>query len=94
MDSRESGNNDIRLADEIHGVANWVSHPTQGNFHGKTAMGLVNTPYCIMDEPGSYETVGGQLMFDAIQTAQGKPFSPLKAIYIGTLAPAVRRLVA
>ena len=57
--------------------------------NGKTAMGLVNTPYCIMDEPGSYETVGGQLMFDAIQTAQGKPFSPLKAIYIGTLAPAV-----
>ena len=56
--------------------------------NGKSAMGLVNTPYAVLDEPGSYETVGGQLMNDAIQTAQGKPFSPLKAIYIGTLAPA------
>ena len=28
-------------------------------------------------------------MFDAIQTAQGKPGSPMKVCYIGTLAPAV-----
>ena len=27
-------------------------------------------------------------MFDAIITAQGKPASPLKAIFIGTIAPA------
>ena len=55
--------------------------------NAKTAMGLVNTPYAVLDEPGSYEVVGGHLMHDAIQTAQGKPGSPLKAIYIGTLAP-------
>ena len=56
---------------------------------GKTAMGLVNCPVAICDEPGSWETIGGQLMHDAIQTAQGKPGSPLRAIYIGTLAPAM-----
>jgi YD repeat-containing protein len=57
---------------------------------GKTAMGLVGCPLAILDEPGSWETAGGQLMFDAIQTAMGKPNSPLKAIYIGTIAPSDR----
>ena len=56
--------------------------------NGKTAMGLVDTPYAVLDEPGSYEVVGGQLLWDAIATAQGKPGSPMKAIVIGTLAPA------
>ena len=56
--------------------------------NGKTAFGLVNTPWAICDEPGAWETNGGQLLHDAIQTAQGKPGSPLKAVYIGTLAPA------
>ena len=55
--------------------------------NGKTAMGLVNTPWAICDEPGAWEVNGGQLLHDAIQTAQGKPGSPLKAVYIGTLAP-------
>ena len=32
---------------------------------------------------------GGTLMFDAIVTALGKPDSPMKAIFIGTLAPAM-----
>ena len=57
--------------------------------NGKTAMGLVNTPWAICDEPGAWEVNGGQLLNDAIQTAQGKPGSPLKAVYIGTLAPAI-----
>lgn len=56
--------------------------------NAKTAMGLVNTPYAIADEPGSWEVRGGELMFDALQTALGKPGSPLKIIFIGTLAPA------
>ena len=30
--------------------------------NGKTAMGIVNTPYAILDEPGSWETNGGQLL--------------------------------
>ena len=55
---------------------------------GRTAMGLVNCPWVIGDEPGAWETVGGQLLHDAIETAKGKPGSPLRSIYIGTLAPA------
>ena len=55
---------------------------------GKTAMGLVRTPWAVCDEPGAWQTNGGQLMHDAIATAMGKPGSPLRAIYIGTLAPA------
>ena len=53
----------------------------------KTALGLVNTPLLVADEPGAWEAVGGELMFDALQTAQGKPGSPVRVIYIGTLAP-------
>ena len=56
--------------------------------NGKTAMGIVGCPILVADEPGSWEAVGGTLMHDAIQTAQGKPGSPMKVIYIGTLAPA------
>lgn len=55
--------------------------------NGKTAMGLVNTPIVVCDEPGAWEQAGGELLHDAVETAQGKPGSPLKAIYIGTLAP-------
>ena len=55
---------------------------------GKRAMGIVGCPVLVADEPGSWEVIGGQLMHDAIQTAQGKPGSPMKVIYIGTLAPA------
>ena len=56
--------------------------------NAKTAMGLVNVPLVVADEPGSWEVNGGTLMYDAIQTAMGKPGSPLRAVYIGTLAPA------
>ena len=56
--------------------------------NGKTAMGIVGCPLLVADEPGSWETVGGTLMFDAISTAMGKPGSSLRAIFIGTLAPA------
>ena len=55
--------------------------------NGKTAMGLVGCPWVICDEPGSWETNGGQLLNDAIETAKGKPGSPLRVVYIGTLAP-------
>ena len=56
--------------------------------NGKTAMGIVGCPLLVADEPGSWEINGGTLMYDAIQTAMGKPNSPMKAVYIGTLAPA------
>ena len=56
--------------------------------NGKTAMGIVGCPLLVADEPGAWEVNGGQLMADAIDTAQGKPGSPMRVIYIGTLAPA------
>ena len=56
--------------------------------NGKTAMGLVNCPWAICDEPGSWEVNGGTLLRDAIEGAKGKPGSPLRSLYIGTLAPA------
>ena len=56
--------------------------------NGKTSMGLVGCPWAILDEPGSWGTRGGELMNDAIETAKGKPGSPLRAMYVGTLAPA------
>ena len=52
-------------------------------------MGLVGVPFLVADEPGAWEVVGGELMTAAIQTAQGKPGSPMRVIYIGTLAPAI-----
>ena len=71
-----------------------ITHTATGTrirVHGsnsKTAFGLVNVPFVVWDEPGAAETVGGEALWDAIDTAQGKPGSPLKAILIGTLAPA------
>ena len=56
--------------------------------NGKTAMGIVGCPLLVADEGGSWEQVGGQLMYDAIVTSLGKPDSPMRAIFIGTLAPA------
>lgn len=58
--------------------------------NAKTAMGLVGVPLVVGDEPGAWETVGGELMADALTTAQGKPESSLRAILIGTRAPAAR----
>ena len=58
--------------------------------NGKTAMGIVGCPLLVADEPGSWEVNGGTLMYDAITTALGKPGSPMRAIFIGTLAPARR----
>ena len=57
--------------------------------NGKTAFGLVNTPWAICDEPGSWEVTGGQLLYDAIETSKGKPGSPLRSLYIGTIAPSM-----
>ena len=56
--------------------------------NAKGALGLVNTPWVICDEPGAFNVNEGEAMFDAISTATGKPGSPLKALFIGTLAPA------
>ena len=55
--------------------------------NGKTAMGIVGCPLAVLDEPGSWEQVGGRLLWDAMLGAQGKPGSPLRLILIGTIAP-------
>ena len=92
----------VRAALEPTGAYRWLDGATRcGATHtatgtrlrvissnGKTAMGLVGVPVLVADEPACWETVGGELMHDAIQTAQGKPGSRLRAVYIGTLAPA------
>ena len=52
-------------------------------------MGLVKCPWVICDEPGAWKVKDGQLMWDAIDTAHGKPDSPMTAILIGTIAPSM-----
>ena len=56
---------------------------------GKTGQGLVRCPLLIADEPGAWQVTGGELMYDAITTAQGKPGCSMRVLYIGTLAPAM-----
>ena len=48
-----------------------------------TAQGLVNCPWVISDEPGAWETIGGEAMYTAIQTAQGKPGSHCGVFFSG-----------
>ena len=57
--------------------------------NGKTSMGITGCPLLVADEPGSWEVNGGQLMADAIFTAMGKPGSPMRVVFIGTLAPSL-----
>ena len=83
---------DYRISDSLTMVQ--ITHkPTKTvlqvrSSNAKGALGLLNCPLVIGDEPGAWGVGEGQAMFDAITTAQGKPGSPLKAIFIGTLAPA------
>ena len=71
-----------------------IKHPASGtalrviSSSARRAFGIVGCPLIVADEPGAWETIGGELMHDAIQTAQGKPDSPLRVLYVGTLAPA------
>ncbi|MDE0479225.1 MAG: hypothetical protein OXI13_06320 [Gammaproteobacteria bacterium] len=54
---------------------------------GHTAMGLVDCPLVVIDEPGAMDPAPGELLKDAIETAKAKPLSPLVSVYIGTIAP-------
>lgn len=54
---------------------------------GRRAMGLVNYSTIYGDEPGSWETRGGALMFDALRTSLGKRPGQ-RLVLIGTRAPA------
>ena len=57
--------------------------------NAKGAFGIVGCPLLVGDEPGAWEVVGGEMMNDAIVTALGKPGSPMRAVFIGTLAPSM-----
>ena len=54
----------------------------------KGAFGIVGARIAIAEEPGAWDTIGGEMMSDALDTSLGKPGTDLKVIYIGTLAPA------
>ena len=54
----------------------------------KGAFGIVGARISIGEEPGAWDTIGGEMMNDALDTSLGKPGTDLKVIYIGTLAPA------
>ena len=56
--------------------------------NARKAFGIVGCPLVVADEPGSWDTIGGELMHDALRTAQGKPGSPMRLMLFGTLAPA------
>ena len=55
--------------------------------NGHMAMGLVNCPWAICDEPGSWNVNSGGLVWAALTTARMKPQSPLKILIVGTLSP-------
>jgi len=87
------------LPDEGYRVANsqnrsYVEHTDTGTVlsvlpaNSKTGQGLVGCPLVIGDEPGAWLVNDGEALFDAIQTAQGKPGSALKFLLVGTVAPA------
>ena len=53
----------------------------------RTAFGIVGSPVIVCDEPGAWRTIAGEMLFDALKTAQGKVGSPLRALFVGTVAP-------
>ena len=85
-------NPDYRFADSFT-LVQIVHKPTKTvlqvrSSNAKGALGLVNTNVAIIDEPGAFNVNEGEALFDAISTATGKPGSPLRCLFIGTLAPA------
>ena len=87
----ESRGREYRFIDSVMRIG--ITHkPTNTKLtvlssNAKSAFGIVDCPLLIADEPGAWEITGGQLMYDAISTAQGKPDSSLRALFLGTLAP-------
>ena len=91
----------IKAALEPTGEYRWIDSTTRlGATHkasntklraissnAKASFGLVNVPIVVIDEPGSLEIIGGQMLADSLFTAQGKVGSRLKLILAGTLAP-------
>ena len=82
---------EYRFLDSVTRIG--ITHPATNtrlrvmSSKAKSAFGIVHCPLLVGDEPGCWETSNGTMMADAIQTAQGKPGSAMKVIFIGTLAP-------
>ena len=55
---------------------------------GRACQGIVSADWIIADEPGSWKPTDGELVWNAISKAVGKPDSLLRLLLIGTLAPA------
>ena len=53
----------------------------------RATLGLVGCPLVVVDEPGAYELTAGAELWSAVDTALGKPESPLRVFVIGHLAP-------
>lgn len=85
--------NDYKIADSANNVA-YVMHKKTGTKISlltasyRSAQGIVDCPWIFADEPAAWQTLGGSAMHTAIRTAQGKPGSRLKTVYIGTRSPA------
>ena len=81
----------LRWMDSLQrvGVTHWASETkiTVRGKSGKLALGLVNCPIIVGDEPASWDVIGGQEMIDALVTSAGKTKQLL--CLIGTLAPGV-----
>ena len=54
---------------------------------GKLALGLVDCPIIVGDEPSAWDVIGGQELIDSLITSSGKTKQLL--VLIGTLAPGV-----
>ena len=79
----------LRWMDSLQriGLTHWPTETritVRGN-SGRLALGLVNCPIIVGDEPSAWATVGGQEMIDALLTSAGKTRQLL--CLIGTLAP-------
>ena len=83
---------DYRFIDSVQRIG--ICHKASGtrlrvmSSSAKTSAGIVGCPLVVADEPGAWEVTNGMMMHDMIETAKGKPDSPLRSVYIGTEWPA------
>ena len=81
--------NNTRELKAIHKETNTAVFALPSN--AKNAMGLgTRNPLICCDEPASWKTTEGYLMYQALTTCVGKPNARTKLIFIGTISPANR----
>ena len=85
------GENDYRFQDSAQRIA--ITHTKSGtrlrvlSSDPKRALGIVGARVVIGDEPGSWNTLAGESMYDALITSIGK--NKMSLILMGTIAPAL-----